>query len=269
MTRVACIQMASGPAVSANLLEAERLISIAVQEQAGLVILPENFAIMGETAEDTRAEKEQIGDGPIQTFLAAQAKRHGIWIVGGTIPIASDDPSRIRAASLLFNDQGQMVARYDKIHLFDVSIVDSNEKYSESETIERGNEVVVVDTPFGKLGIAVCYDLRFPEQFRSMLDKGVEIIVLPSAFTAETGRSHWDPLIKARAIENLSYVVAAAQGGFHVNGRETYGHSMIVDPWGNMLVQRPGGTGVVCADIDLDRLHHVRKVFPCVDHRVI
>ncbi|MGD8311163.1 MAG: carbon-nitrogen hydrolase family protein, partial [Gammaproteobacteria bacterium] len=204
MTVVACIQMASGPNIGANLLEAERLIEEAVGQQARLVVLPENFSLMGQTEQDKVRECEQPGSGPVQTFLAEQSARHGIWLVGGTIPLAAGDPTKVRASCLLFNDRGQQVARYDKIHLFDVVLVDSNEQYTESETIEPGNEVVVVDTPFGRMGLTVCYDLRFPELFRAMVDRGAEIFALPAAFTAVTGRAHWDILVRARAIENLA-----------------------------------------------------------------
>jgi len=269
VTTVACIQMASGPQVGANLLEAERLMMLAVEKGARLVVLPENFALMGKTEEDKLAIREAEGDGPIQEFLAQQARRHGIWLVGGTVPLHAESENKIRAACLLYNDQGQQVARYDKIHLFDVSVVGSDDRYTESETIEGGDQAVVVDTPFGRLGLAVCYDLRFPELFRTMVDQGVEIVALPSAFTAITGRAHWEILVRARAIENLSYVLAAAQGGYHINGRETYGHSMIVDPWGQVMNELATGSGLVCAELDLQRLRNVRRTFPCLDHRNI
>jgi nitrilase len=267
VSKIAAIQMASGPNITANLESAKRLIEQAAENGAELVILPENFAIMGLTESDKVALCEEDGLGPIQDFLARQSQRHGIWLIGGTIPIRSPEPTKVYAASLLYNDKGERVARYDKIHLFDVHLMDSDESYNESETTYNGNDIVVVDTPFGKLGMAVCYDLRFPELFRSMLDKGVEIISLPSAFTALTGHAHWESLIRARAIENLSYVIAAGQGGYHVNGRETHGHSMIVDPWGNILNQLKSGTGVVIAEIDRDRLNSIRRSFPAIEHR--
>ena len=183
--------------------------------------------------------------------------------------MVAQSENKIRAACLLYNDQGEQVARYDKIHLFDVSMLDSDEKYTESDSIEAGDQAVVVDTPFGKLGLAICYDLRFPELFRTMLEHGMEIIALPSAFTAITGRAHWNTLVRARAIENLCFVLAAAQGGYHLNGRETYGHSMIVDPWGQVMNELANGSGLVCADIDLDYLQDIRRTFPCLDHRNI
>jgi nitrilase len=267
MTVVVAIQMASGPKVNANLLEAERLIANAAAEGAELVVLPENFALMGHDENDKLSIRESEGEGEIQGFLSQQAKKHSVWIVGGTIPMKSGDNSRIRAACLLYNDLGEQVARYDKIHLFDVSLPDSAEHYIESETIEPGTDPVVVDTPFGKLGLAVCYDLRFPELFRDMLDRGMELLAIPSAFTAITGRAHWEPLLRARAIENQCYVIAAAQGGYHASGRETFGDSMIIDPWGIILNRLSKAAGIVKADINIERVSNVRKTFPAVDHR--
>lgn len=267
--KVAAIQMATGPNVSANLLEAERLVAEAVDSGARLVVLPENFAFMGKYDSDQCVLKEREGNGPLQDFLSQLAKRYNIWLVGGTIPLEADDNSKVRAACLVFNDRGEQVGRYDKIHLFDVNLIEANERYVESETIEAGDQTVVINSPFGKLGIAVCYDLRFPELFRKLLDKGMEIACMPSSFTAITGKAHWDILVRARAIENLSYVVAAAQGGFHINGRETHGHSMIVDPWGNILSQVPRGTGSVCCSLDMDYLISARRNFPTIEHRKI
>jgi predicted amidohydrolase len=264
---VAAVQMASGPNVKANLEEAEKLIKTAVQQDAELVVLPENFAIMGLSEMDKVAIAETAGEGLIQQFLSQQASKHGVWIVGGTIPLESGVTGKVYSASLLYNDSGEVVARYDKIHLFDVVLEDSNESYNESETIESGDDIVVVDTPFGKLGMAVCYDLRFPELFRAMADVGMEICVLPSAFTSLTGRAHWESLLRARAIENLCYMVAPDQGGYHKSGRETYGDSMIVDPWGVVLNRLPHGTGVVVSEIDLEKLRKTRKNFPALQHR--
>lgn len=265
----AAIQMASGPNVSANLLKADQLISDAVESGAGLVVLPENFAFMGEHDKDVFSLRESDGDGPLQEYLSQIARRHGIWLVGGTIPLEAQSNSKVRAACLIYDDQGERVARYDKMHLFDVNLVEAHERYSESEVIEPGGETVVVDSPFGKLGIAVCYDLRFPEIFRKLLDKGMEVVCLPAAFTAITGKAHWETLVRARAIENLSYVVAAAQGGFHISGRETHGHSMIVDPWGTILAQSPRVTGSICCALDLDYLATTRRNFPTISHRKI
>ncbi len=267
MNRVAAIQMASGPNVSANLNEAERLIGQAAEAGAGLVVLPENFAHMGLTEFDKVKLREQDGSGHIQDFLAEQAAKFGVWLVGGTVPLVAHDADKVRATCLLFDDTGKRVARYDKIHLFDVEIVDTQESYTESMTIEPGDETVVVDTPFGRLGLAVCYDLRFPELFRRMLDQGAELFAVPSAFTAITGKAHWELLVRTRAVENLCYVIAAAQGGYHVNGRETHGDSMIVDPWGIVLDRLPRGSGVVLANIDAERLASTRRNFPTIKHR--
>lgn len=267
MNQVAAIQMASGPNVGANLIEAERLISQAVVAGAGLVVLPENFAQMGQSEQDKLKIAEQAGQGKIQDFLSDQASRHGIWLVGGTIPVKTVDATKVRAACMVFNPAGDMVARYDKIHLFDVDIVATRESYNESETTEPGDEVVVVDTPFGKLGLAICYDLRFPELFRALLDKGAEIFAVPSAFTAITGRAHWESIVRTRAIENLCYMVTAAQGGYHVSGRETHGDSMIVDPWGTILDRLQRGSGFVIAQIDRERIENTRANFPAISHR--
>jgi len=267
MTMIACIQMASGPNVGANLLEAERLIGEAVGLQAELVVLPENFAIMGTSERDKVAVREPEGDGPMQAFLAEQAARHGIWLVGGTVPLVADADDKVRAACLVYDAGGRQVARYDKIHLFDVEIIDSHEQYTESDTIEPGDEVVVIDSPFGRMGLAVCYDLRFPELFRKQLDAGMELVVLPSAFTAFTGQAHWELLVRARAIENQCYIAAPDQGGYHLNGRETWGHSMIVDPWGTVLNRLARGPGVVCAALDRQLLDSVRRNFPSITHR--
>lgn len=267
MSKVAAIQMASGPNVKANLAEAEKLIKIAVQQEAELVVLPENFAIMGTEETDKLKVAEDFGSGLLQNFLKDQAIRHNIWLVGGTIPLKSEEPGKVYAACLLYNPQGELVTRYDKIHLFDVTIDGSNESYTESETISRGDKVVVVDTPFGRLGLAVCYDLRFPELFRAMVEEGMEICVLPSAFTSLTGKVHWESLLRSRAIENLCFMIAADQGGYHVGGRETHGDSMIIDPWGLVLNRLPHGTGVVVANIDTAKLVHTRKMFPALKHK--
>ncbi len=267
MSVVACVQMASSPNIGANLLEAERLIAEAVGQHAQLVVLPENFALMGKSEHHKVEVREPPGNGAIQAFLSEQAAQHRIWLVGGTIPLVAEAENKVRATCLVFDDTGTQVARYDKIHLFDVALVDSGEQYTESDTIEPGHEVVVIDSPFGRMGIAVCYDLRFPELFRQQLEAGLELIVLPSAFTAITGRAHWEVLVRARAIENLCYVIAPDQGGYHLNGRETYGHSMIVDPWGTVLNSLARGPGVVCADVDLERLKSARRNFPSIAHR--
>lgn len=267
MKCVAAIQMASGPNIDANLNEAARSISTAAKAGAGLIVLPENFALMASNEMDNVTNAEQDGDGKIQNFLAEQSQKNNVWIVGGTLPIAATNGDKVRAACIVYNSDGERVARYDKIHLFDVEIVGSDEHFTESRTIEPGDEVVVIDSPFGRIGIAVCYDLRFPELFRALLDKGVEIFAVPAAFTAFTGRAHWEVIVRARAIENLSFVIAAAQGGYHVSGRETHGDSMIVDPWGNILDRLTSGSGYVLANIDEERLASTRANFPALDHR--
>lgn len=269
MTKIAAIQMASGTNVSANLIEASKQITSAAQAGAKLIVLPENFAVMVFKDADQIKIAEEDGTGPIQDYLSEQAKKNKVWLISGTIPIKSALENKVYAACLVYNEKGERVSRYNKIHLFDVHLEITNETYNESETLEAGNEVVVVDTPFGKIGIAVCYDLRFPELFRQLVLRGAEIIVLPSAFTASTGKAHWEVLLRARAIENLCYLVASAQGGYHVNGRETYGDSMIIDPWGTIMDRLPHGSGYIVADIDINSLHKLRQNFPVLKHRKI
>ena len=260
---MAAIQMASGPHVAANLAEAERLIQIAVASGAKLVALPEYFAIMGLKDTDKVAAREEPGKGPIQKFLSTQAKKHGIWLVGGSVPLDCGNMRKVYNSSLVYDDKGHQVARYDKIHLFGLNL--GNEHYREETTIKPGNSVVVVDSPFGRLGLSICYDLRFPELYRAMSD--VDIILIPAAFTATTGKAHFETLVRARAIENLAYVIAPAQGGYHLSGRETHGDSMIVDPWGNVLDRLPRGSGVVVAGINRDYQQSLRKSLPALDHR--
>ncbi|MFO1425060.1 MAG: carbon-nitrogen hydrolase family protein [Candidatus Competibacteraceae bacterium] len=269
MPIIAAIQMVSGPDVAENLAAAAELLTQAAARGAGLAVLPENFALMGQRESDKLAAREVEGGGPMQAFLAEQAARHRLWLVGGTIPLrVAGDDSRVRAACLLFDDRGRRVARYDKAHLFDVQVVGSAERYAESATIAPGDRYVVADTALGRLGLAVCYDLRFPEQFRALVDQGMELLALPAAFTATTGLAHWETLLRARAIENQCYVIASAQGGKHANGRETYGDSLIVDPWGEILARLPQGPGVVLAEFSRERLENVRRQFPALQHRV-
>jgi len=211
--------------------------------------------------------READGEGPIQDFLSQTAKKHAVWIVSGTVPLEANADNKVRAACLIYDDKGERVARYDKIHLFDVSVPETNEEYRESDSIEEGDQPLVIDTPFGRVGIAVCYDLRFPEHFRKLQEQGVDIVIVPSAFTAETGAAHWEVLLRARAIENLCYIIAPNQGGFHLNGRKTFGHSMVVDPWGVILDCYKTGAGFVSAEIDLQQLAKVRASFPVLDHR--
>ncbi len=269
MLIMAAIQMVSEPGIATNLATAADLLAEAAGRGAQLAVLPENFALMGRRETDKLAVRETPGAGPIQDFLAEQAARHRLWLVSGTIPLrTASDGQRVRAACLLFNDQGQQVARYDKVHLFDVQVLGSQEHYAESATIEPGNRYVVADTPLGRLGLAVCYDLRFPEQFRAMVDQGMEILALPAAFTASTGAAHWETLLRARAIENQCYVIAAAQGGRHANGRETFGDSVVIDPWGLILDRLAWGPGVALARMDRPFLENIRRQFPSLDHRV-
>jgi nitrilase len=266
MSCIAAIQMTSGPEVASNLEEAARLISQAADAGAVMVVLPENFALMPMQESDRLDVVEKDGAGPIQDFLSVQAREHHIWLVGGTIPLAARQPNKVRAASLLLNDNGERVARYDKIHLFDVKL-QNGEEYLESGCIEGGDQIVVADTPLGRVGLAVCYDLRFPELFRHMLDMQAEIFTLPSAFTTVTGKAHWEVLLRARAIENLAFIVAPGQGGRHSNGRETHGDTMIIGPWGEVMARLPRGPGFVLAEIDRDHMQRVRTSLPSIQHR--
>jgi predicted amidohydrolase len=263
--RIAGVQMASGPHIEANLNEAKRLIGMAVAQGAKLVALPEYFAIMGMKDYDKVNAREEIGKGPIQRFLSETAKQHKIWLIGGSVPLASTDAHKVRNSSLVYDHQGKLVERYDKIHLFGFDM--GKEHYSEERTIEPGHDVKVVASPFGRIGLSICYDLRFPELYRAMKD--VDIILVPSAFTETTGKAHWETLIRARAIENLAYVLAPAQGGYHLNGRETHGDSMIVDPWGVVLDRLPRGSGVVIAGINPEYVQRLRKSLPALTHRSI
>ena len=263
--RVAAVQMVSGPEVEGNLREAGRLIESAVGEGAKLVALPEYFPIFGLDERDKVRVREEPGSGPIQAFLSETARRHGIWLVGGSAPLVASVPDKVRNSCLVYDDKGKCVARYDKIHLFGFEM--GAESYSEPRTIEPGAEVVVVDTPFARIGLSICYDLRFPELYRAM--GKVDLILVPSAFTATTGKAHWETLIRARAIENLAYVLAPAQGGRHANGRETHGDSMLVDPWGVILARLPHGPGVVIGDIDASRIATLRASLPALTHRTL
>lgn len=263
--RIAAIQMASGPNVEGNLHEAGRLVTMAAKQGAKLVALPEHFAIMGMKDRDKVAVREAEGKGPIQQFLSDAAKKHKIWLVGGSVPLVASVPGKVRNSCLLYDDRGELVARYDKIHLFGLDL--GNEHFHEEATIEPGDEVVVANSPFGRLGLSVCYDLRFPELYRAM--KEVDIILVPSAFTETTGKVHWETLIRARAIENLAYVLAPAQGGYHVSGRETHGNSMIVDPWGVILDRLPRGSGVVIAGVNPLYQASLRKSLPALTHRTL
>ena len=267
--KVAAIQMTSGPDVGANLEQARELLEEAAARGARLAALPENFSFMGLKDADKRAVAEADGQGPAQDFLADSARRLKLWIVGGTVPLRAGAASdgRVAAASLVYDPDGRRAARYDKIHLFDVDIPGRIEAYRESRHVAPGAAAAVVDTPAGRLGLSVCYDVRFPELYRHLSAAGAQLLVVPSAFTAPTGRAHWETLLRARAIENLCYVLAPAQSGFHPGGRETYGDSMIVDYWGRILQRVPRGRGCAVADVELSRQAGVRESFPALAHR--
>jgi nitrilase len=269
--RIAGIQMVSTPVVAENLRTAGELLARAADAGAKLAALPEYFCLLGMKDTDKLAARETFGAGPIQDFLATAAQRHKMWIVGGTMPIDSGAPDKILNTSLVFDDAGKVAGRYDKIHLFGFSKTHPDgrlERYDEARTIEHGsNAPVALDTPLGRVGLSVCYDLRFPELYRSYA--GADLILVPSAFTATTGRAHWEPLLRARAIENLAYVLAPAQGGTHVNGRTTHGHSMIIDPWGVVLDELDEGAGVVTAEVDLDHLAACREALPALKHKTL
>ncbi len=262
----AAIQMVSSADRDQNLAAAGELLERAAAAGAQLAVLPENFAHMGKHEADKLAIAESLDNGPIQDFLAEQAAKHKMWIVGGTIPLKGDG-KRVYPSSLVFDDHGTRVARYDKIHLFDVTLPESDEQYRESDSFIAGSTPVVIDSPFGKLGLSVCYDLRFPELYREMVAQGAEIFTVPSAFTAATGQAHWETLARARAIENLCYVIAPNQGGRHASGRETWGDSMLVNPWGQVLDRVASGPGIAIAALDTDHLHRTRERFPCLSHR--
>lgn len=270
--RVAAIQMVSTKDIDANLREAGELLQQAADRGASVAVLPENFAVLS-THQMLECGRAESGQEPvIRAFLAKQAKRLGLWIVGGSMPLA-DRPggtaieARVRASCLVFDDQGREVVRYDKIHLFDAMVEDAHGQYRESDTFEPGDQVVTVETPAGKLGVAICYDLRFPELFRALRAEGVDWVCLPSAFTWQTGEAHWHALIRARAIENQVAVVAAGQGGQNSERRRTYGHSLICDPWGQVVSELAEGPGVVVADLDRDQLGQLRKRMPVWEHR--
>jgi nitrilase len=265
ISRIAAVQMASGPNVLANLTEARRLIETASRAGARLIGLPEYFGIMGLTDRDKVAAREEIGNGPIQDFLRQTARELKVWLVGGSVPLDCGRTDKIRNSCLVYDDSGKLAARYDKIHLFGFEM--GKENYKEERTIEPGKEIVTIDTPFGRLGLSICYDLRFPELYRAM--GPVDIILVPAAFTETTGKAHWETLIRARAVENLAYVLAPAQGGYHVNGRETHGNSMIVDPWGLVLDRLPRGSGVVVAGINPGYQKSLRASLPALNHRIL
>jgi len=262
---VAAVQMISSPSVPDNIATARRLVTQAAAAGAQLVLLPEYWAIMGVHDTDKVGVAEPLGSGPIQDFMSGLARELGIWLIGGTLPLASDDPDKVINTTLVYNPQGEHAGRYDKIHLF--GFTKGTESYNESKTIVPGKNIGVIEAPFGKVGMSVCYDLRFPELFRAM--GPVALIVLPAAFTYTTGMAHWEILLRARAIENQCYVLAAAQGGIHPNGRRTWGHSMLIDPWGTVKSVLAEGEGVVHGDIDLTFMEGVRQSLPALKHRTM
>ncbi len=269
LPRIAALQMTSGLDVQENLLVARRLLTEARAAGACLAVLPENFAFMGRSEAARRSVVEAPGDGPVQRAMAEAARELGLWIVAGTTPVAVPGDARPANACLVFDDRGRTVARYDKIHLFDVDLPGRDEGYRESANAAPGREPVVVDTPAGRVGLTVCYDLRFPELYRRLVADGAEILSVPAAFTAPTGRAHWEILLRARAVENLCYVAAAAQSGLHPNGRETYGDTLVADYWGRVQCRRPRGSGVVVAEVDRDAQGRTRRSFPALSHRVL
>ena len=263
--RVAALQMVSTPRVDENLAMAERLIADAVAQGAGLVALPEYFPIMGMSDSDKVALREVDGNGPIQAFLADAARRHGVWLVAGSLPLHASDPGRVLNSCLVYDPTGQRVARYDKIHLF--GFQKGAECYNESATIEAGTEPVAFETPFGRIGLSICYDLRFPELYRAL--GACDLHIVPAAFTETTGRAHWEILLRARAIENQCYVLAIGQGGRHENGRETHGNSLLIDPWGEILDRKAKGQGIVIGKLDHARIADIRASLPALKHRVM
>ena len=263
--RVAALQMVSTPRVDENLATADRLIADAVAQGAGLVALPEYFPIMGMSDSDKVALREVDGNGPIQAFLADAARRHGVWLVAGSLPLHASDPGKVLNSCLVYDPTGQRVARYDKIHLF--GFQKGAECYNESATIEAGTQPVAFETPFGRIGLSICYDLRFPELYRAL--GACDLHIVPAAFTETTGRAHWEILLRARAIENQCYVLAIGQGGRHENDRETHGNSLLIDPWGEILDRKAKGQGIVIGKLDHARIADIRASLPALKHRVM
>lgn len=267
--RIAAIQMNSGADVVANLQLADRLLGEAADDGCVLAVLPENFALMAERGRDKAKVAEEPGEGPIQAFLSEASQRHGLWIVAGSMPLASPeiDAERVYGACPVYNSNGDVETIYRKIHLFDVDLVDEQESYRESRSMYPGDDVVTVETPCGRVGLTICYDVRFPELFRQLVDAGATVFTVPAAFTVATGEAHWHTLLRARAIENLAYVVAPGQYGEHPDGRPTYGHSLIIDPWGRILAEAADGDCMVAADIDPQLPTKLRSEFPALANR--
>ena len=267
--KVAALQMTSGLSVAANLATASRLLESAAEAGATLAVLPENFAFMGRDEREKQAMAESPGQGPVQDALSALAARFRLSIVAGTLPLRVPGENRSAAASLVYGPDGRVQARYDKIHLFDVDLPGRDERYRESAGTAPGRDIVVTEVAGLPVGLSVCYDIRFPELFRRMASDGARLFIVPAAFTVPTGEAHWDLLLRARAVENLAYVVAAAQWGQHENGRATYGHSLVVDSWGAVIARLPEGEGCLVVDIDFSRQDAVRARFPALSHRVL
>jgi len=263
--RVAAIQMVSTPDVERNLADAEVLIAQAAERGAHLIALPEYFCFMGRSDREKVAIREREGNGPIQAFLADQARRHGVYLAGGTLPLECPDPDRVYNTSFVYGPDGRVLARYDKIHLFNFRR--GTESYDEALSIRPGTAPASFDAPWGRVGLSTCYDLRFPELYRALGE--VDLILVPAAFTYTTGKAHWETLLRARAIENQCYVLAPAQGGVHPNGRRTWGHAMLVDPWGEIQAVLPEGPGVVDGTLDRARIADVRSALPALRHRVL
>ena len=263
--RIAALQTVSTPDVDRNLEAAARLIAQAARDGAELAALPEYFCLMGRRDADKLHVAEAPGVGPIQTFLAAQAKAHGLWLIGGTLPLRTDAADRVRNACCVYAPDGSLAARYDKMHLFRYD--NGRESYDEARVLEAGDAAVAMQAGPLRIGLSICYDLRFPELYRRLCVPPCDLLSVPAAFTYTTGREHWELLLRARAVENQCYVIAAAQGGTHENGRRTWGHSMVVGPWGEVLAVQPEGEGVVLADLDLKRLLDVRQQLPALEHR--
>ncbi len=265
--RVAAIQMNSGPDVAANLQLANELLAGAAADNVRLAVLPENFALMPEKGRDKAAHAEVRGSGPIQDFLADASRRHGMWIVAGSMPMVSPEATRVFGACPVYDDDGKQRACYLKIHLFDVKLPDQEESYQESWSMYPGDELVCVDSPIGRIGLTICYDLRFPELFRRLIDGGVTVFTVPAAFTKTTGTAHWHTLLRARAIENLAYVIAPGQYGDHADNRTTFGHSLIIDPWGRVLAEQAAGNCHIAAEIDPELPAKLRAEFPALANR--
>jgi nitrilase len=263
--KIAAVQMVSGTDAGCNSEAARRLVGQAAQAGAELVVLPEYFCLMGRTDRDKLGVAEAPGDGPLQRMLSNVARAHGIWLIGGTLPIATSDPERVLNANCVYAPDGSLAVRYDKIHLFKFD--SERDHYDEGRTIRAGNEPMSFRAGALKVGLSVCYDLRFPELYRALMNPPCDLIAVPAAFTHATGLAHWELLLRARAVENQCYVIAAAQGGQHENGRRTFGHSMVVDPWGKVLDVLTEGEGVVLADVDPLLLASVRQQLPALEHR--